>query len=114
LKTAGEAKNITLVPDKTTIACSDVAHIEVSITDRTGTRCPNEEIQVDFSLSGDGEILGACSPDLTSGQSFTQPKAVTSGGKALVMIRAGASTGALELCAYNEKFEPTTLKFKVK
>jgi len=114
LKTAGEAKNIQLVPDKTTIARSDVVHIEVSITDKNGTLCPNEEIQIDFSLSGDGEILGACSPDITSDRGFTQPKAVTSGGKALVMIRAGASPGALEFCAYSEKFSPATVRFKVK
>jgi len=114
LKTAGEAKKIRLVPDKTAIACSDVAHIEVDITDKNGVLCPNEEVQINFSLSGDGEILGACSPDLTSDQGFTQPRVITSGGKALVMIRAGASPGALELCAYSEKFEPVTVRFKVK
>jgi len=114
LKTAGEAKNIQLVSDKTAIARSDIAHIEVSITDKNGILCPNEEVQVGFSLSGDGEILGACSPDLTSDQGFTQPRVITSGGKALVMIRAGASPGALELCAYSEKFKPTTVRFKVK
>jgi len=74
----------------------------------------NIKIQIDFSISGDGEILGACSPDLASGRGFTQPRAVTSGGKALVMIRAGASAGALEFRAYNEKFEPAAIKFKVK
>jgi beta-galactosidase len=114
LKTAGEAKNIQLVPDKTAIACSDVAHIEVSITDENGILCPNEEVQVNFSLSGDGEILGACSPDLVSDQGFAQPRAITSGGKALVMIRAGASPGTLELCAYNEKFEPAAVRFKAR
>jgi beta-galactosidase len=114
VKTAGEAKNIKLVPDKTTIARSDVAHIEVSITDKNGILCPNEEVQVDFSISGDGEILGACSPDLTSDCGFTKPSVVTSGGKALVMIRAGASPDVLELRAYSEKFEPKALRFKVK
>jgi beta-galactosidase len=114
LKTAGEAKNILLVPDKTTVARRDVAHIEVSITDKNGILCPNEEIQIDFSITGDGEILGACSPDITSGQGFALPRAITSGGKALVLIRAGASAGALELGAYSEKFEPAAVRFKVK
>jgi len=114
VKTAGEPKNIKLVPDKTSIARSDVAHIEVSITDKNGILCPNEEIQVDFSLSGDGEILGACSPDLASDRGFTKPSVVTSCGKALVMIRAGASPETLELRAYSEKFAPVAVKFKVK
>ena len=114
LKTAGEAKNIQLVPYETTVACCDVAHIEVSITDKNGILCPNEEVQVDFSLSGDGEILGACSPDLASDHGFALPRAITSGGKALVMIRAGSSPGALELCACNEKFAPAVFHFTVK
>jgi beta-galactosidase len=113
LKTAGEAKKILLVPDKTNIACLDTAHIEVNITDENGILCPNAEIQLNFTLAGDGEILGACSPDLSSGMGFTLPRAVTSGGKALVIIKAGASPGPLELNAYGEALEPAALRFNV-
>ena len=112
LKTAGPAVNVQLLPDVKHIECGSVAHVEVNITDKNGILCPNQEALVEFSLSGDGEILGACSSDLNSNFGFTQPKVITSEGKALVMIRAGESSGTLELCAYSEKLKPACVKFK--
>jgi beta-galactosidase len=120
LKTAGSAQQILLAPDKTNLnrasddTYSDIVHVEVSICDKNKILCPHEESLVEFALSGDGEILGSCSADLNSNMGFTLPKTVTSGGKALVLIKAGASPGILELTAYCEKLKPATVKFKVK
>jgi len=69
---------------------------------------------IELALTGDGEILGACSPDLCQSLGFTQPKVVTSGGKALAIIKAGDSGGTLELRAYSEKLKNALLRFKVK
>jgi beta-galactosidase len=114
LKTAGTAKNILLSPDKTTLAAGGVAHVEISVTDKNGILCPNEEALVDFALTGGGEILGACSPDLNSALGFTLPKVVTSGGRALLMLRAKGGPGTLVLTAYSENLKPASLRFKVK
>jgi beta-galactosidase len=111
LKTAGPAKKILLAPDRKTIACGGVAHVEVGITDGDGVLCPNEETLVEFGLAGDGEILGACSPDLNAGLGFTLPKVITSGGRALAIVKAGAGPGALELTAYSADLEPASLQF---
>jgi len=115
LQTAGPAEKILLIPDRKDLAsgCSDIAHVEVSVTDKNGILCPNAEALIDFSLSGDGEILGACSPDLTSALGFTLPKAVTSGGRALLILKAGATPGPLELQAHSGDLKPAFLKFKV-
>jgi beta-galactosidase len=114
LKTAGPARKILLAPDKKDLACCDIAHIEVSVSDENGILCPNEETLVEFALTGDGEILGACSPDLNAGFGFTLPKVITSGGRALAMIRAGAAGGTVELTAYSAGLEPASLRFKVR
>jgi beta-galactosidase len=116
LKTAGAAHKIRLTPDRTELAsgCSDIVHVEVNITDKDGIICPHEERLVEFALNGDGEIIGACSPDLNAGLGFTLPKVVSSGGKALVMIRAGDSPGALELQAYCDNLQHVALRFKVR
>jgi beta-galactosidase len=115
LHTAGEAKKILLTPDKTSLAsgCCDIAHIEVNLVDKKGILCPTEEALVEFALNGEGEILGSCSPDLNAVMGFTLPKAITSGGKALVMLKAGHNPGILELRAYSAKFEMALLRFKV-
>jgi beta-galactosidase len=113
LKTAGPAKKILLVPGEKKLACGGIAHIEVNVTDEKGILCPNEERLVEFALSGDGKILGACSPDLNAGLGFTLPKVITSGGRALLMLKAGESPGALELTAYSEDLTPAILKRKI-
>jgi len=114
LKTAGQAQKIKLSPDKTNLTSGDIAHIEVSIVDKDGLLCPNEELLIEFSLTGDAEFLGACSPDLNQNLGFTLPKVVTSGGRALGLIKAGDSGGTLELRAYSEKLTDASLRFKVK
>ncbi|MCL2879813.1 MAG: DUF4982 domain-containing protein [Treponema sp.] len=115
LVTAGKAKHIRLLPDRTKLACgaNDIAHVEVNITDANGALCPAEDVTVEFSLSGDGAILGACSDDLNSGHGFTGTKVITSGGKALVMIRAGGSPGPLELTAYSENLKQAHCRFSL-
>jgi beta-galactosidase len=114
LKTADSAKKIKLLPDRTALEAGGIAHIEVNITDKNNILCPAEDHLVEFALTGDGEILGACSPDLNQGLGYCFPKTVTSEGKALVMIKAGDSGGVLELFAYSEKLEKASLRFKVK
>ncbi|MDR3283867.1 MAG: DUF4982 domain-containing protein [Treponema sp.] len=115
LKTAGAPRNIALQADKTTLLAGqpDIAHVEVTVTDENGILCPNEELLVEFALTGDGEIVGACSPDLNTALGYSLPKTLTSGGKALVVIKAGASGGPLELTAYSEKLRPASLRFSV-
>ncbi|MDR0321666.1 MAG: DUF4982 domain-containing protein [Treponema sp.] len=120
LETAGAPQYIMLATDNTSLNCASdgggggIAHIEVSICDKNKILCPHAESLVEFELSGDGEILGACSADLNSSLGFTLPKTFTSGGKALVLIKAGAGSGTLELTAYCDKLKPATIKFKVK
>jgi len=114
LKTAGAPEKIALLPDNLNIAAGGIAHVEISVTDKHGILCPNEDVLVDFALSGDGAILGACSPDLNSSLGVTLPKVVTSCGRALLMLKAGASPGTLALSAYAENLKPAVLRFRVK
>jgi beta-galactosidase len=100
LKTAGPAHRIKLVPDRETLKAGGIAHIEVSVTDEAGTLCPADSRLVEFALRGDGEILGASSPDLNTPLGFRLPKTSVCGGRALVIVRAGASPGPLCLTAY--------------
>jgi len=112
LKTAGQAQKIKMSPDKTSLKAGDIAHIEINVVDKDGLLCPNEELLVEFSLTGDAEFLGACSGDLNQNLGFTLPKVVTSGGKALAMIKAGDS-GGIELRAYSEKLKNASLRFNI-
>jgi beta-galactosidase len=115
LRTAGPARNIQLSPDRTVLQAgqSDIAHIETSVTDEAGICCPIGEHLIEWTIRGDGEILGACSPDLNASLGFRLPKTYTSRGKALVIIKAGASAGPLELTAYSAGLKTAALGFTV-
>jgi len=114
LQTAGEAKKIKLISDTQELKQGGVASIEVNITDKNGILYNSEDMLVEFYLEGEAKILGACSCDLNQNMGFTMPKTMTSGGKALVLIRAGYNSGAVELFAYSEKLEKASMRFKVK
>jgi beta-galactosidase len=107
LKTAGAPARLLLTADKLKLAagCSDVAHVEVAVVDEAGVLCPNEEALVEFALSGDGELVGACSPDVTAALGYSLPKTLTFGGRALVVVKAGDGAGELTLRAYSGKLE---------
>ncbi|MDR2418792.1 MAG: DUF4982 domain-containing protein [Treponema sp.] len=111
LRTAGPARDILLTPDTTRLDAGDIAHIEVRAIDNAGALCPTEDALVEFALSGDGVILGVSSPDLNARLGYTLPKVHLYGGRALLLIKAGASAGALELAAYSERLRPTSLSF---
>lgn len=115
LKTAGAPRRILLKPDKKVLAAGggDIVHIELTIADEEGIPCPTEEALAEFSLTGDGTILGSCSPDISGALGYTLPKTLTSGGKALVIVKAGQGTGTLEFGAYSGTLIPAFLKFKV-
>ncbi|GBU28724.1 beta-galactosidase [Treponema sp. R8-4-B8] len=113
LKTADKAQNIKLISDNANLKAGEIAHIEINVTDKNGILCPNEEL-IEFSLEGDAEFLGACSGDLTQNLGFTKTKVVTFEGRALAMIKAGASGGNLLLRAYGENLKKASLRFKVK
>jgi len=114
LQKADKPKKIKLIPDNTVFKTGDIAHIEVNIVDENGVLCPNDDLLVEFSLSSNARFLGACSGDLTQNMGYTQPKTVTSGGKALAMVMMGNSQEDAELCATSQGLEKALLKFKVK
>ena len=114
LKTADNAKKIKLIPDFTELKPNQVAHIEVNIADKNDILCQTEDLLIEFSIKGDADFMGACSPDLNQNMGFTCNKVVTSEGRALAMIKAGDNAGNAELTAYSEKLEKAKINFKVK
>lgn len=114
LKTAGQPHSIKLEADKMVLNPDEIAHVEINIVDKNGLLCPNEDLLVEFSLEGDGKILGACSGDLNQHLGFSLPKTFTSEGRALVMVKAGDNAGTLRLSAYSEKLKKAKVQIKVR
>jgi beta-galactosidase len=116
MKTAGPPEHISLKADKTELKADsgDLAHVELTVTDNTGCPFPAEDLLLGFALEGDGQILGASSPDIANNLGFDLPRVYCSQGKALVIIKAGASAGELVLTAFSDTLKAGTLKFMVR
>jgi beta-galactosidase len=113
IKTAGPPAIISLKADKTTLEPCSLVHIEINITDEEGLPNPAENLLLGFSLEGDGEIMGASSPNLNNCLGFDLPRVYTSLGRALAIVKAGDSTGELSFSVHGEDLKTGTLSFTV-
>jgi beta-galactosidase len=113
IKTAYPPAIISLKADKTTLKTGELAHIEITITDEAGNPSPAEDLLLGCVLEGDGEIMGASSPNLNNALGFDLPRVYTSNGKALTIIKAGASAGELRFSAFGKSLKTGTMQFAV-
>lgn len=77
--TVGEAHALTLTavtgPEGLLADGSDIAFVDVAVTDRAGRICPTASMRIDFTLSGDGVFLGGynsgkCDDESVIGKSY--------------------------------------------
>ncbi|MNE53067.1 hypothetical protein D3C80_1477730 [compost metagenome] len=76
-----------------------MSFVTVDITDANGVLSPNANNEIQFSLKGNGKIVGVCSGDPVSHESYKGTKHTALNGKCLVVIQAGEKAGKLELTA---------------
>ncbi|WP_410501043.1 glycoside hydrolase family 2 TIM barrel-domain containing protein [Flavobacterium sp. 103] len=101
IKTAGVASNLKLSADRATIKAdgNDLSFVTVGITDANGVLSPNANNEIHFSLKGNGKIVGVCSGDPVSHESYKGTSHTALNGKCLVIIQAGDKAEKLELTA---------------
>lgn len=102
LKSTGKPAAIRLKADRTKIKANrnDLSYVSVEIVDDKGNVVPNaDDIEINYAISGNGEIVGignGCTEDLSS---FQQSKKKVFHGKGLVIIRPKGSSGRIILKA---------------
>ncbi len=102
LKTTGTPAAIRLKADRSKIKAdrNDLSYVAVEIVDADGNLIPNaEDIEVNFSISGNGEIAGVGNGNPVDLSSFQQPKKKIFHGKGLVIVRPKGATGKIILKA---------------
>ncbi|MEH6659713.1 sugar-binding domain-containing protein [Leeuwenhoekiella marinoflava] len=115
IQTAGEAAKLRLTADRNSLKATgkDLAFITVEIIDGTGILAPKAGNNIQFSLEGNGEIIGVSSGDPTNHQSFKGKEHRALNGKCLVVVQTGKVTGNLKLTALAEGLEKTTITLHV-
>lgn len=102
LKTTGTPAAIRLKADREQIKANrnDLSYVTVEIVDAAGNVVPDaENIEVNFFVSGNGEIAGVGNANPTDVTSFQQPKIKVYHGKALAIIRPQEFSGKIVLKA---------------
>lgn len=116
IKTAEEPAAMLLTADRKTIKAdgNDLSFVTVDITDAKGIFTPKANNEISFSLEGNGKIVGVCSGDPVSHESYKGTKHTALNGKCLVIIQAGNKAEKLELTANANGLKSSTILITVK
>jgi len=112
VKTAGTPAALKLTADRKTIKAdgNDLSYITVDINDAKGVFAPTANNEISFSVKGNGKIVGVCSGDPVSHESYKGSKHTALNGKCLVIIQAGDEAGTIEVTASAKGLKSETIQ----
>jgi beta-galactosidase len=115
VKTSGNAKAMTLQPDRAKIQANapDLSCITVTVKDDHGVTVPGATNHIRFKIDGPGEIVATDNGDATSFESFQAPERNAFHGLALVIVRAkSGQTGTIKLTAESDGLSPASVRIR--
>lgn len=117
LKTTGQPAAIRLTPDRAKINANrnDLAYVSVEVVDANGNVVPNvNDIEINYTISGNGEIIGVGNGNTEDLSSFQQPRKKVFHGKGLVIIRPKGSLGKIVLKASAKGLTESLIEIETK
>jgi len=89
VRTAGEAVQLQLIPDRTNITSdgNDLSFVTVRILDNKGLLVPRADNRISFEISGPGEIIATDNGDSADLGSFSSKERKAFNGLAVVIVR---------------------------
>ena len=116
LKTAAEATQIKLTADKYIINADneDLSYITVELTDANGIRNPKAENLMQFSIEGEGTIVGVGDANPISLESYQQPQRKAWQGRCMIVIKSSHNAGKITMKVVSEGMKPTYIQLQTK
>jgi beta-galactosidase len=100
LRAAGKATRIVLKADRATIAGGDDdVTLSATAVDEAGVRVPDAANEVEFTVSGPGEIVATDNGGIQDHESFQQPHHQLYEGRAIAVVRATRGAGTIHVSA---------------
>ena len=89
LRTAGEPAGLEFLPVavRSEQFGYDLVQVEIRMVDENHTVVPSASSLLEFSLEGEGKIIGVCNSDYSSLESYTDSRRKLYGGRCLVIIQ---------------------------
>jgi beta-galactosidase len=116
LRTSGDPSQIRLIADRDTIDANrnDLSYVTVEILDKDGKRIPDAVIQLEFIISGDGEIAGVGNANPKDMKSFQSKVSSTFRGRCLVILRPTGEMGKIILTAKSKNLLEGNIQINIK
>jgi beta-galactosidase len=111
MRTAGEACQMALKPDRATISADgcDLSFVTLTVQDSNGIMVPTANNLIRFSVSGPGEIVATDNGDPTDFSVFSSHDRMAFNGLALVIIKAKrGQTGSVVVTAESDRLPAVT------
>lgn len=104
LETSGAPAKIVLTPEKTDLDADghDLAYINVDITDCEGRKVSDARISLTAIVEGAGYLAGFGSGNPITEEIYTDDRAETFNGSALLIVRGGYTVGKTRICVKAE------------
>jgi beta-galactosidase len=114
LKTVGKPANLRLTADRASIRANrnDLAYITVEITDESGAWVPDANFQVNFEVSGVGELVAVENGKPDGVKSFQVPFVDSFNGRCLAILRSTEGKGEIRLKAFSDGLETTEITIR--
>lgn len=125
VSTPGNPNKLQVTTNKTEITAdgSSLAYISVDVTDENGNLDTTAANTINFSLTGEGEIVGVDNGDQATTRKYQQSSVLTSktsaniaayAGKALVIVRSTKDAGSIAVNAASSGLTSGSVKIKTK
>jgi beta-galactosidase len=114
MKTAGQATQLRLTPDRNTIQANgkDLSYILIEALDKDGNLYPLADHQIEIKLTGPGKIAGVCNGNPQSMEPFQANTVKLFHGKAMLGVGMGATKGNLKVEANSKGLSGAVLSIK--
>ncbi|WP_440876027.1 glycoside hydrolase family 2 TIM barrel-domain containing protein [Thalassotalea sp. PLHSN55] len=117
IKTAGEAVQATLTPDRAEISADgyDLSYVTVEVQDEHGNMVPTAENKIRFFVEGAGEIAAVGNGDSATVEPFKADYRRAFSGKAMLIVKSiKGQKGKINIRAYADglNIKPITLQAK--
>jgi len=116
LKTASEAFQIRLTPDRKVIRANgqDLSYIIVELVDENGNLNPNAENQLNFKVEGEGVIVGVDNAKLNDTDMYVSNSRKVWKGRAMVVVKSTHKSGNVKLSVSGEGLHSSVCNLKTK
>ncbi len=112
--TAGSPAKLLLQPDRERIAAdgNDLSFVTVSVLDANGIFCPKASNQIEFDISGDGNLEAVGNGNAATTEPFQADSRRAFSGMCMAIVRSSNQSGSIKLTAKAEGLESATVEIE--